>query len=410
MIISKKVKTIFLIVLGVLILSGGGYLLWRINQPETVAPEDSEAGLLNCPDDYTEFSMPEDDEGALYCVDGEWVVTMPLACYKSVYDVCVDGEPGWVTYVAPTPPTTYTLRYTAGSNGSLTGSATQTVNKGSSGTAVTAVPDSGYEFSKWSDDITTNPRTDSNVQGNITVTAEFLVESSTITLTYMAGPNGSLTGNTSQTIELGEDGTAVTAVADSGYRFVKWHDGVTDNPRIDKNVYGPLAVTAEFEVGFPTSYTLGYDIWLDEDGNKNGTLTGDIAQTVDPAGYGTAVTAVPNTGYHFTQWHDGVTDNPRTDGPVYGDLYSYAQFTVGGEEPQVPPGTGDTVPQTGIFDTVLGTVSVGTAFILLGGLVSQYSKLNYMFDSISERSRFKKDLRRERRINRRRSKLEKRFK
>ncbi|MHC4374888.1 MAG: InlB B-repeat-containing protein, partial [Planctomycetota bacterium] len=55
---------------------------------------------------------------------------------------------------------------------------------------------------------------------------------------YTAGAGGSLTGETSQVVAYGADGTAVTAVADTGYSFVDWSDGSTDNPRTD------LAVTA----------------------------------------------------------------------------------------------------------------------------------------------------------------------
>ena len=44
--LSKKKKTILIvsIVLFVLSAGAGGYLLWRVSQPETIAPEDSEAG------------------------------------------------------------------------------------------------------------------------------------------------------------------------------------------------------------------------------------------------------------------------------------------------------------------------------------------------------------------------------
>ncbi|MGA2418146.1 MAG: hypothetical protein ABSF55_02825, partial [Candidatus Staskawiczbacteria bacterium] len=54
---------------------------------------------------------------------------------------------------------TYTLTYTAGDNGSITGDSPQTVNSGADGTAVTAVPADGYHFTSWSDDSTQNPRT-----------------------------------------------------------------------------------------------------------------------------------------------------------------------------------------------------------------------------------------------------------
>ncbi len=71
---------------------------------------------------------------------------------------------------------TYTLTYTAGANGMISGTSPQTVNYGASGTAVTAVPNAGYHFVNWSDSSTSNPRTDMNVMGDITVMANFAVD------------------------------------------------------------------------------------------------------------------------------------------------------------------------------------------------------------------------------------------
>ena len=48
---------------------------------------------------------------------------------------------------------TYTLTYTAGANGSITGTSPQTVNHGADGTPVTAVPNTGYHFVDWSDGV-----------------------------------------------------------------------------------------------------------------------------------------------------------------------------------------------------------------------------------------------------------------
>ena len=95
---------------------------------------------------------------------------------------------------------TYTLTYTAGANGSIRGTSPQTVDYGADGTAVTAVPAPGYHFVSWSDASTANPRTDTNVTANITVTANFAIN--TYTLTYTAGANGSITGSSPQTVDL----------------------------------------------------------------------------------------------------------------------------------------------------------------------------------------------------------------
>ncbi|MBW7864696.1 MAG: SUMF1/EgtB/PvdO family nonheme iron enzyme, partial [Candidatus Hydrogenedentes bacterium] len=68
---------------------------------------------------------------------------------------------------------TYTLTYTAGANGSITGTTPQTVNHGADGTEVTATPDTGYHFVQWSDGLPMASRTDLNVTANLAVTAEF---------------------------------------------------------------------------------------------------------------------------------------------------------------------------------------------------------------------------------------------
>ena len=73
---------------------------------------------------------------------------------------------------------TYTLTYSAGEGGSISGEATQTVTYGQSGTEVEAVPADGYKFLRWSDGLTTTKRTDSNVSADLSVTAEFEKQSS----------------------------------------------------------------------------------------------------------------------------------------------------------------------------------------------------------------------------------------
>jgi hypothetical protein len=84
------------------------------------------------------------------------------------------GNSSWNDAIVGTyTPSNYTLTYTTDGHGTLTGSSTQIVEGGDSGSAVTAVPNSGYTFSQWSDSSTQNPRTDADVSGNISVEAQF---------------------------------------------------------------------------------------------------------------------------------------------------------------------------------------------------------------------------------------------
>ncbi len=140
--------------------------------------------------------------------------------------------------------TLYDLTYVAGAHGTLTGTVTQTLSSGSSGTAVTAVPSTGYHFVSWTDASTANPRTDTGVVADSTVTANFAID--THTATYTAGGNGTLTGTTSQTVNYGADASTVTAVPDTGYSFINWSDASTANPRTDTAVTSDIAVTANF--------------------------------------------------------------------------------------------------------------------------------------------------------------------
>ncbi len=73
---------------------------------------------------------------------------------------------------------TYTLTYTVDANGSINGDASQSVDHGLNGTAVTAVPNAGYQFVAWSDSFPEHTRTDTNVTANIAVTAQFSIDGS----------------------------------------------------------------------------------------------------------------------------------------------------------------------------------------------------------------------------------------
>jgi alpha-tubulin suppressor-like RCC1 family protein len=59
---------------------------------------------------------------------------------------------------------------------------------------------------------------------------------------------------------------------------------------------------------------------------EHGTITGPTPQTVTHGDNSEAVTALPDTGYHFVQWSDGSTANPRTFENVISDISVTAVF------------------------------------------------------------------------------------
>ncbi len=67
----------------------------------------------------------------------------------------------------------FTITYDAGEGGSIEGLTQQTVKSGESGQEVTAVPNEGYRFVKWSDGNSSYIRYDENITSSINVIAEF---------------------------------------------------------------------------------------------------------------------------------------------------------------------------------------------------------------------------------------------
>ena len=109
-----------------------------------------------------------------------------------------------------------------------------------------------------------------------------------------AVPGGLIVGESPQTVNYGEGGSAVGAFADTGAEFRKWSDGVTDNPRTDHNVTGDIEVTALFQSvgGVPIEWydqyglaPSGDEAWSDLDDrdeyNKGMTLREEyVADTI----------------------------------------------------------------------------------------------------------------------------------
>lgn len=94
-----------------------------------------------------------------------------------------------------------------------------------------------------------------------------------------------------------------TATPDIGYHFVNWTDGSGNalspndpaQPNVLQlmNVAADQSITANFAIDtFEVTFAAGI----------HGTLTGVTDQIIDYDANATAVTAVPDTGYHFVNW------------------------------------------------------------------------------------------------------------
>lgn len=214
----------------------------------------------------------------------------------------------------------YTISYETDGNGTIQGETVQTLKSGEQTTEVTAVPNEGYQFVKWSDEKTNATRTDAVEKENLVYMAHF--EKCKYTVNYNTSGIGRIEGNATQTVEHGEAATTVVATPASGHKFIKWSDGSTDPTRTDTNIKQNFSVTAIFEIKILGIKTLTYTT------DGNGTIEGLATQQIYEESNAIPVTAIPNEGYEFVKWSDGVTTAERQDLNVIEDIAVTAQFKL----------------------------------------------------------------------------------
>mgnify|MGYP002799130003 CR=1 FL=1 len=128
---------------------------------------------------------------------------------------------------------------------------------------------------------------------------------------------GIIMGKTDQFILPGEDADAVEAVAEKGYIFIGWSDGIETAIRRDKSIQGDMTVYAEFErEKYTVKYTAG----------EGGKIEGETEQEVAYQKDGEPVTAVAEFGYMFVKWSDGNESAERQDTWITEPLEVEAEF------------------------------------------------------------------------------------
>ena len=161
---------------------------------------------------------------------------------------------------------------------------------------ISATPDYGYHFTQWSDGNTDNPRTIVLTQ-DTTFTAEFAKNTCSIVTLSSNSEWGTATGGGSA---LYLDQLQIFATTNYGYHFAKWNDGNMENPRL-VTVTGNATYTAKFE---KNTYYIDAISGASTMGSVSAPSSAKYLDEIK-------LTAIPNYGYHFTEWNDGVKDNPR---------------------------------------------------------------------------------------------------
>jgi hypothetical protein len=343
-----------------------------------------------------------------------------LMKYDVVYTAGVNGRigivnsPGDTTFFAPSDSSRHTIEY------------------GALGPLVVAVPNTGFNFSRWRTGQTniagtTAARRDT-VWNDTSFSAVFISDS--VKLTYGVVGNGRLRLNNAgaalppsripfdTTVVFGGRGPSVEAlplaVPANDWHFVRWSDGRTENPRVDSLVSWDVEADAIFEIN---NYVLTYiggpggkvvtGEWVPPEvddgggGDTGGDDTGGGDDVVDGGGddgivdvaplifasandgdsaavpvdtlvhvvpyntHGPLVTAVPDEGYIFVGWSDGVTTAARSDSlAMNGDSTIIAVFQ---EDPVSVKEIARVIPAGADVDAAVIAPAVITAGLFTAG-------------------------------------------
>ncbi len=247
-----------------------------------------------------------------------------------------------------------------------TASITQQATCSNSQATVTAVANSGYMFSYWTEGeeivSTSNP-----YSFNLTATRNLVAHFEGVTYTINASANPSAGGTITGFGGFGEGATAtLTATANTGYTFVNWTEGnevVSTNATYTFTVTGDRTLVANFSLN-------SYNITAMANPSAGGSVTG-----ADTYNYGATatLTATANTGYTFVNWTQGgveVSANTTYSFTVTEAADFVANFSLNSYQitATANPSAGGTVSGGGSYAegancTLTATPNTGYAFV-----------------------------------------------
>ena len=267
----------------------------------------------------------------------------------------------------------YTLTYTAGAGGSISGASPQTVNCGDNGSSVTAVPNTCYSFVNWSDGNTNATRTDLNIQANLNVTANFAI------ITYFAtvspGFNGTITP-VGGTVNCGSDVTYIITPISSCHRIADVVlNGVSQGPVSSlsvNNISANYTLLAFFEL-IPYTITVS--------AGANGSISPSTG--IVNCGSGATYTITPDACYSIA--------DVVVDGVSQGALSTYtftnvtAPHTISASFTAIPNANAGTVSGTSPL-CIGGTATYIATGVVLSGGTGAWSSTNPSVASVNPTS------------------------
>ncbi|WP_342328483.1 ice-binding family protein [Pedobacter sp. FW305-3-2-15-E-R2A2] len=213
--------------------------------------------------------------------------------------------------------------------GVVSGAGTFALN---SSVAVTAVPNTGYTFTSWTDNgkvVSTSSSYQFTIAGNRNLIANFTVippGNFAVNLSSNPAAGGTTTGSGAYVI-----GTSVTVVAaaNAGYTFVNWTENgnaVSASPSYQFTIIGNRTLIANYRAIPATQFA----VTLTSNPVAGGSTNGEGSYS---SGTSVTITSAVNPGYTFTNWTDKATGLPVSTSSSYtfaltGNRAFVANFTL----------------------------------------------------------------------------------
>jgi len=185
----------------------------------------------------------------------------------------------------------------------------------STGVTITAVPDDGYGFNGWTEDVPAGQEMDNPitiaVDANKSITANFIVQH---TLTINPGLGGSTDPSAGEHAYNTGTEVSITAVPDSGYEFSGWSGDVPPGQEMDN----PVSVIIDMDKSISANFSV-------EEGNREliinivqgeGTTTPEAGAYSHPLGTDVSISAFPDPGASFLYWTGDVLQSQRNANPL----------------------------------------------------------------------------------------------
>ena len=358
--IGKKTSVLLIILLCLVLGGSGGYLLWRTNQPDTVAPTDSDASCKAVCDEgatHRDTGLPHEEGNCLENEKGYEGENGNMWCCTPYSNVCT----------------------------SVCGD-----NKCESPETVTSCPKDCADACA---DLQTQVACEGELQSGLncdwyTCDGRSWCDNADMTGYCAICGDNQCTG--SETIS--------TCPSDCACKPLSWTNKPSGKYPVDTEIptitiTNPNSTSAE---------SAGVDIKL------NGTALSECSQ-------GTSTEYCFNVSTN-SAGIQVVSINPfKQQNQLKEGTYSLS-VSLPGEEDTCSESTSfviattTVIPQTGIFDGTMGRIYLGMGFVFLGLLTTQTQKVAYMYNSLSERSRIIQREKEIKIVEKKRNRFEKKFK